>query len=407
GKLESPISPGVASVEAVLKQNEYYKNRALSVLDNEVKLPGSVGKEGYQELFTKGYIEGSSIIEENDLGRETQYFVFQVYSCNQESFDFSFEVTTLQRLIHRESIAIQPGFNQHIIPLRISTPPYRQLVESRDMLLARIIPQNDYEAHVVILMAELANLKKEYEDSLVASSQEGASAAALLGAKRQVIPCEPASKVKCVCWDLDNTVWAGTLIESDPATLELRPGVRETIEELDRRGIVQMIVSKNQEEDVLPVLGHLNLDKMFVYKFINWNAKSANILRIAELLNINVDTFAFVDDQPFERAEVHESLPCVRVFSETEVPGLLDAPAFDVPRTSDGSKRRLMYQTEAQRRAVAQGFEGNNIDFIRSCNLEIEIMLPETDVQKMRCYELVQRTNQLNLSGRRYEEQAF
>ena len=71
---------------------------------------------------------------------------------------------------------------------------------------------------------------------------------------------QPAAKVKCVVWDLDNTLWGGTLIETDdPNTLELKPGVRELIEELDRRGIIQSVASKNDQAAAMTVLEHLGL----------------------------------------------------------------------------------------------------------------------------------------------------
>lgn len=413
GKLESPVYPGTASVEAVIRQNDRYRVRALDAVSRESEDSGSVGPEGYSRLFSEGYIGGVDAVSDDDLGKDTEFFVFQAYSYNEESFDLSFEVTTLQRLVHRRSLRIEPGFNQHVLPLRIGTQPFRKLAESRDQLLARIIPQNDFEAHIVVLMAEFANLEPdvaarfaEDENAMPGETRECADGR-LSDAKRRSIPPQPADKVKCVCWDLDNTVWAGTLIETDPELLELRPGVLSAIEELDRRGIVQMVVSKNQEDDALPVLKRLGINDFFVYRFINWNAKSDSIARIADLLNINIDTFAFVDDQPFERAEVGESLPCVRVYAETDVPSLLDDPAFDVPVTADGSKRRIMYQTEAKRREVEQGFSGSNVDFIRSCGLVVEMSLPDTEAKRVRSYELVQRTNQLNLSGRRYEADAF
>ncbi|MEG0504301.1 MAG: HAD-IIIC family phosphatase [Raoultibacter sp.] len=360
------------------------------------------------ELFNSSYIRGADVIKDEDLGKETEHFLFQAYSYNAVAFDLSFEVTTLQRLIHRESLRIEPGFNQYVVPLRISTQPYRRLVESKDMLLARIIPQGDFEAHFVVLMAEFANLDDGLLDRTTQdSARRGAMEGSTSSNQVKSIPPKSADKVKCVCWDLDNTVWDGTLIEADPAALKLRPRVRETMEELDRRGIVQMVVSKNQEEEARPVLERLGISDLFVYTFINWNSKSDNVRRIAELLNINIDTFAFIDDQPFERAEVGETLPCVRVYAETDVPALLDSLPFDVPVTQDGASRRAMYQTEARRRETQQGFSGNNIDFIRSCELEIEISLPETDAQRVRSYELVQRTNQLNLSGKRYEADVF
>lgn len=391
GKLESLVYPGVIAPATAQELNIAYDKDARALVRRETAEPGSVAKEDYHTLFERGYF-CTDVIEEEDLGKETEFFVFQLYSYNDEAFEMFFEVTTLQRLIFRQSLTVQPGFNQFVIPLPISTQPYRELARTKDALYARLVPQNDFKAHIVVLLAEFANL-----DSQAAATHR----------KARALPDHPADKVKCVCWDLDNTVWDGTLIESDPNGLALRPGVLDTMRELDRRGIVQMVVSKNQEEDAVPVLQRLGIDDLFVYRLINWNAKSDNIVRIAELLNIGLDAFAFIDDQPFERGEVGETLPCVRVYAETDVPALLDAAPFAVPVTEDGSKRRLMYQEEAKRKALEMGFTGTNVDFIRSCGLIAEISLPDSDAKRLRSYELVQRTNQLNLSGHRYDADQF
>lgn len=391
GKLESLVYPGVVDTATALGMNEEYDSLARKLVERESEAPGSVEKSDYDGIFEKGYFCADAIADE-DLGKETEFFVFQLFSRNDRAFEVFFEVTTLKRLVFRQSLHVEPGFNQFVVPLRLSTEPYRDLARTKDVLYARLVPQGDFEAHVVVLMAEFANLTPE---------------AAREHSRARSVPASPADKVKCVCWDLDNTVWSGTLIESDPDALELRPHVLDTMRELDRRGIVQMVVSKNQEEDARPVLERLGIDDMFVYRLINWNSKSDNIVKIADMLNIGLDTFAFVDDQPFERGEVGETLPCVRVYPETCVPGILDDPAFDVPVTKDGSRRRLMYQEEAQRKALELGFTGTNVDFIRSCGLVAEISLPDTDAKRQRSYELVQRTNQLNLSGRRYDAPEF
>lgn len=405
GKLESLVYPGTIETDTARQMDADYAQRARKLAQREASEPGSVAKSEYDDIFQAGYF-CTDVIADEDLGKETEAFVLQLYSHNDAPFELFFEITTLQRLVFRQSLAVSPGFNQFVVPVALSTEPYRDLARTTDVLYARLIPQGDFPAHVVILMAEFANLTPEVAEQH-ALTKAAPEATDDRHAPARAVPAAPAEKVKCVCWDLDNTVWDGTLIESDPAALELRPHVLDTMRELDRRGIVQMVVSKNQEEDALPVLKRLGIDELFVYRLINWNAKSDNIMKLAELLNIGLDTLAFVDDQPFERGEVGETLPCVRIYAETDVPALLDDVAFDVPVTADGSKRRLMYQEEAARRALEMGFTGTNIDFIRSCNLAVEISLPDTEAKRTRSYELVQRTNQLNLSGHRYEAAAF
>ena len=122
--------------------------------------------------------------------------------------------------------------------------------------------------------------------------------------KFQATPVAPAKrrKIKCVVWDLDNTLWSGTLLEGDE--VHLRDGVREIIHALDARGILHSIASRNHAESALARLRELDLEEYFLYPQINWGSKAASIRTIAESLNIGLDSICFIDDQPFELAEV-------------------------------------------------------------------------------------------------------
>jgi HAD superfamily phosphatase (TIGR01681 family) len=115
-------------------------------------------------------------------------------------------------------------------------------------------------------------------------------------------PEPPAAKVKCVAWDLDNTLWSGILVEDGPERIRLRPEVLAVIQELDQRGIIHTIVSKNTHEQAWAVLQALGLADYFVFPAINWGSKSANLRQVAKRINIGLDSFAFVDDTPFEFA---------------------------------------------------------------------------------------------------------
>lgn len=109
-------------------------------------------------------------------------------------------------------------------------------------------------------------------------------------------------KIKCVVWDLDNTVWNGVLIED--AKVTPRDGIKEIIETLDERGILQSIASKNDAGCALAKLRELGLDEYFIYPQINWGNKSSSVKEIAKSINIGIDTLALIDDQAFERDEV-------------------------------------------------------------------------------------------------------
>jgi FkbH-like protein len=134
---------------------------------------------------------------------------------------------------------------------------------------------------------------------------------------------------------------------------------------------------------------------------IGWGPKSASLSRLAQILNLGLDSFVFIDDQPFERGEVGEAHPNVTVLDENCIGELLGRPQFDLPVTPESQGRRALYAVEAQR-VLAAGEAGSDYDtFLRSCNLELTIAaLSPEDAERV--YELSQRTNQLNVAATRY-----
>lgn len=217
-----------------------------------------------------------------------------------------------------------------------------------------------------------------------------------------------AKKVKCVAWDLDNTLWDGILGEDGPDGVTLRPAAAETIRRLDERGILNTVCSKNDEALAKAALEKFGLWDYFLYPKINWKPKSGNLTEIAKLLNINIDTFAFVDDSAFERAEVGESLLCVRVYADSEAESLLSRPEFDVPVTEDSKKRRAFYMAEARRQdAFTESDSGDYKAFILSCGFVIDMAPCKAQQDIDRCHELLMRTNQLNASTNRIPADEF
>jgi FkbH-like protein len=214
-------------------------------------------------------------------------------------------------------------------------------------------------------------------------------------------PAKEFKTAKCVAWDLDNTLWCGTLAEDGPEGLTVNPIAREAVLELDRRGILQSVVSKNDPEPALAALEEFGLREYFLFPQVSWGPKSQSLKRLAELLDIGIDTFVFIDDQPFERGEVKEALPMVSVLAERDLHTLLANSLFDVPVTDESAKRRSMYRTEEQRQSALAGSAVDYTSFLRSCDIKLEIIaLSEEHID--RAYELSQRTNQLNVSGQRY-----
>jgi len=207
-------------------------------------------------------------------------------------------------------------------------------------------------------------------------------------------------RVKCLVWDLDNTLWEGILSEGDD--VRPRPGVEAALRALDERGILLSIASKNDPEPAMARLAALGLADYFLYPQVTWGAKSQSITRIAEALNIGIDALAFIDDQPFERDEVASVHPGVLCLDAAEVTALLACPELQ-PRfvTDESRRRRQMYRSDQQRNESEQDFEGPRESFLASLGLVFSIA-PADVADLQRLEELVARTNQLNTTGRIY-----
>lgn len=206
--------------------------------------------------------------------------------------------------------------------------------------------------------------------------------------------------VKCLVWDLDNTLWKGILLED--GQVEVADGVREVIEELDARGVLQSVASKNDWEPAWQRLEELGLAEYFVLPQIGWWPKSESIRRIADRLRFATATVAFVDDQPAERAEVNHHLADVRCYGAEQISSFLDLPDFTPATvTEDARRRREMYQSSFRREAAREDFSGPDEDFLRSLELVMHIRRASGD-DLVRVEELTLRTSQMNATGVHY-----
>ena len=207
-------------------------------------------------------------------------------------------------------------------------------------------------------------------------------------------------KIKCVVWDLDNTVWDGILLEDGKVTS--RPAVIEHIHRLDRMGVLHSVASRNDHDMAMAELASLGLAEMFLYPQVTWGAKSASIERIAGKLNLGLAAFAFVDDQEFERAEVAAALPQVTCVDAACLDEELTRPEF-TPRfvTDESAHRRAMYRSQLARDDMAAAFAGTSEEFLASLDMTFAIA-PASRGDLQRAEELTVRTNQMNSTGRTY-----
>ncbi|MBS9429998.1 HAD-IIIC family phosphatase [Photorhabdus akhurstii] len=206
--------------------------------------------------------------------------------------------------------------------------------------------------------------------------------------------------VKCVIWDLDNTIWEGVLSEQDE--VKLKENIAQIIKKLDSMGILQSISSRNDASDAMAKLREFELDEYFIYPQINWGPKSLSIERIQKSLNISTDTFIFVDDQIMERDEVNSKHPDVVCIDALEYKTILDLPRIANMEISDDAKlRRSRYQDDILRKNEEEQFVGTPEDFLSQLEMKFYIAKAEEE-DLLRAEELTQRTNQLNSTGITY-----
>jgi FkbH-like protein len=272
------------------------------------------------------------------------------------------------------TIACPIGYSRHEIEVAL----LRRLIDSSPQFLISMTPEADNNnARLVFLSSEFVKFDARPENS-------------------------ETKKVKCVVFDLDNTLWTGVLIEGDDVVVQSE--TLELLKLLDDRGILLSIASKNHPELTWNKLRELGLSEYFLYPQIGWNPKSQSIKLIADQLNISVDSLAFIDDNPFELDEVARAFPQVLCVDAKKMPSLSSDPRFRGSATEDARKRRQFYRYAAAREAAAQSHGSDYLGFLASCEISLEISFYSSEDSE-RVAELVQRTNQLNFSGRKHTRQ--
>jgi FkbH-like protein len=214
-------------------------------------------------------------------------------------------------------------------------------------------------------------------------------------------------KVKCVIVDLDNTMWNGVIRDVGVENLEIRIDKERfrwnALSILYARGILIGVISKNDpylETDIRNFIKPHLTGMEFVCFELNWKDKCENLAQVQQRLNIGMDSIAFIDDSPFEREQMKAVFPEVRVYDENIFEQLLYLPEFQPEFVTRESKDRTRFYIQEDQRQQAQNTMAK-ADFLDQCEFKIGIerMQPyEVD----RVTELIQRTNQLNTSIKRY-----
>ena len=226
---------------------------------------------------------------------------------------------------------------------------------------------------------------------------------------------------KVVAVDLDNTLWDGVIGEDGLSGIRSKPAFERKLKELKDRGVLLVALSKNNFSDVEWFFGERNSTQRhggteagilsredFVSWRINWECKAENLVQVAEELNLGVDSFVFVDDNPAERLEMSAKLPEVTVAA---FPPNLDA--YFPPReiTEEDRHKTEEYRAEAERRKCLAGMRDEmrevREEVFRELGVEVEIH-PLREDEVKRVAQLSQKSNQFNVcTNRRTEDEIW
>ncbi|MGI4830050.1 MAG: HAD-IIIC family phosphatase [Janthinobacterium lividum] len=226
---------------------------------------------------------------------------------------------------------------------------------------------------------------------------------------------------KCLVLDLDNTLWGGVIGDDGMDGIALGQGsptgeafiaFQRYAKQLGQRGVILAVCSKNDLENAAaPFDSHTEmiLRRADIACFVaNWQDKAQNLRFIAETLNIGLDSLVFVDDNPAERRLIRSELPMVAVPELPEDPAeyvstLVDAGYFEaVELTAEDAKRTELYRANASREALRQTSTDLG-SYLRGLDMEL-IWSPFDTAGFKRIVQLINKTNQFNLTTRRYTD---
>lgn len=227
---------------------------------------------------------------------------------------------------------------------------------------------------------------------------------------------------KCLAVDLDNTLWGGVIGEDGAEGIVLsntKEGARykdtqRLIKKMKDHGVMVAIISKNNVEDVEPVFSHPDMILQhddFVAEKINWKSKPSNIREIAADLNIGLDAFVFLDDNPAEREQMREECPEVAVIDfpkdSSELPAAVakayDDYFFSLEVTEEDIRKTAMYKAETSRKTEFRAASSVE-DFLKNLEMMMDIHYMTSEEEK-RVVQLIGKTNQFNVTTRRYREE--
>ncbi len=227
---------------------------------------------------------------------------------------------------------------------------------------------------------------------------------------------------KVLLVDLDNTLWGGLAGEREHRPLELSEdhqglaykNAQRVLKLIEQSGAVLGIVSKNNEEDAMEVIRrhpHMVLrEEDFAIRRINWSSKHENIREIAQVLNLGLDSMVFWDDSPAERELVKQMLP------QVETPDFPDRPEemaaalvkiyeryFKKPKLTAEDRERTRQYAQNEQRSCLEQQTGDYEEYLRRLQIRVQQVEPTAHMERL--VQLVNKTNQFNLTTIRYTQE--
>ena len=201
--------------------------------------------------------------------------------------------------------------------------------------------------------------------------------------------------IKLVIWDLDETFWKGTLSEGE--VVLIRDNV-EIVKELSRRGIINSISSKNDNEQAKAKLIEFGIWDYFIFPIINWNPKGENVKSIVSNCQLRNENVLFIDDNIMNLKEVEHYNEGINTLHANDLNQLLELPSLK--GKDDSRLTRLKQYKILEKKSEFKSVCSDNHSFLQQSNIEITF-IDNVKLHKERILELIGRTNQLNFTKKR------
>lgn len=414
--------------------------KKIAVLSNVNVNPVVQGLKGDYEIFqNEGYgNEIEMLMNPHSALRQFQPEVVYLFIDILEFMDHNWDVELVSDRIHQWYVALESSLQQNCVyfisDICMRGRESRIYAKSQEEILILQCWQESLEhlmeAHssvypfayrrIMLQLGEAAYSEKMWYLGKIIHSRQAIEA--LENEIRHTLEVIMRVPKKLLLLDLDNTLWGGLAGECDHHPIELSEekkgmvykDLQRVIYAMKSKGVMLGIVSKNNVQDAMNVISrhpHMVLhEEDFVAMKINWNPKSENIRAIAEELNIGLDSIVFFDDNELEREEIRSLLPEVTVpdfpKQSEKLATVMEQIYQDyfekvIVTAEDGHKTEQYLQESQRKQWKEQHYATDYRGYLQS--LQIQVYQEDAIQNSDRILQLLNKTNQFNLTTHRYE----